>query len=115
MLGNTVPAPSDPRINLNNQPWSLPVVFDATTASLRWQQRLSADWRFSAHAATQRLRTDDRVAFPFGCTDTDGTYYPDRYCPSGNFDLYDFRSENERRRSDVLDLSLQGQGPRPGR
>ena len=108
LLGNTVPEPSDPRLNLNNQPWSLPVVFKATTASLRWQQKLGRDWRFVAHAATQQLRTDDRVAFPYGCTDTDGTYYADRYCPNGSYDLYDFRSENERRRSDALDLSLQG-------
>ena len=112
MLGNTVPAagnvPNSARNNLNNQPWSLPVVFDATTASLRWQQRLSADWRFTAHLATQQLRTDDRVAFPFGCTDPNATYYADRYCPDGTFDLYDFRSENEKRRSDVIDLSVQG-------
>ena len=108
LLGNTVPEPGDPRLNLNNQPWSLPVVFKATTASLRWQQKLSNDWRFVAHAATQQLRTDDRLAFPYGCTDTDGTYYADRYCPNGTYDLYDFRSENERRRSDALDLSLQG-------
>jgi iron complex outermembrane recepter protein len=108
LLGNRVPEPGDARTNLNNQPWSLPVVFDGTTASLRWQQQLSPDWRWVAHAATQQLRTDDRVAFPFGCTDTNGTYYADRYCPSGNFDLYDFRSENERRRTHALDLSVQG-------
>jgi len=108
LLGNSVPEPGDPRLNLNNQPWSLPVVFKATTASLRVQQKLGNDWRFIAHAATQQLRTDDRLAFPFGCTDTDGTYYADRYCPNGTYDLYDFRSENERRRSDALDLSLQG-------
>ena len=112
MLGDTLPAPTNPpnsaRINLNNQPWSLPVVFDATSASLRWQQRLSTDWRATVHIATQQLRTDDRVAFPFGCTAADGTYYADRYCPDGTFDLYDFRSENERRRSSVIDVSLQG-------
>ena len=108
MLGNSVPQPGDPRLSLNNQPWSLPVVMDATTASLRWQQKLGADWRFVAHAATQRLLTDDRLAFPFGCSDVDGTYYADRFCPNGTYDLYDFRSENERRRSDALDLSLQG-------
>jgi len=108
MLGNTVPSPGDPRLSLNNQPWSLPVVFDATTASVRVQQKLSSDWKFIGHAATQQLRTDDRLAFPFGCTDTDGTYYADRYCPNGTYDLYDFRSENERRRTDALDLSLQG-------
>lgn len=112
LLGASLPAPADARINLNNQPWSLPVVFDANTASLRWKQRLTADWNFTAHLATQQLRTDDRVAFPFGCTDPnpapDGTYYADRYCPNGNFDLYDYRSENERRRLDVIDLSVQG-------
>ncbi len=112
LLGSRVPAPVDPRLSLNNQPWSLPVVMDGTTASLRWQQRLSSDWRFVAHAATQQLKTDDRIAFPFGCFSPDpapdGTYYPDRYCPDGTFDLYDFRSENERRRTDALDLSLHG-------
>ncbi len=54
LLGDGVPAPVDPLINLNNQPWSQPVVFDGTTASLRIQQRLGADWKVIAHAATQR-------------------------------------------------------------
>lgn len=112
LLGDRVPDPADPRINLNNQPWSLPVVLDGDTASLRWRQRLANGWQFTAHAATQRLRSDDRIAFPFGCFSPDpapdGTYYPDRYCPDGTFDLYDFRSENERRRSDSIDVSLQG-------
>ncbi len=108
LLGNNVPAVPDPGINLNDQPWSLPTVFDATTASLRVTQKLGDDWRIVAHGVTQRLRTDDRTAFPFGCTASDGTYYPDRYCPDGTFDLYDYRSEDERRRSDALDLSLHG-------
>lgn len=112
LLGDSVPAPVDPRINLNNQAWAQPVVLDGDTASLRWRQKLAGGWQFTAHAATQRLRSDDRIAFPFGCFDPepapDGTYYADRYCPNGNFDLYDFRSENERRRTDALDLSLQG-------
>lgn len=105
LLGNTVPAPADPRINLNNQPWSLPVVFASTTASLRYTQRINADWRFTAHAATQQLKTDDRIAFPFGCG-AEGNF--DRYCSDGTFDLYDFRSENEKRRTDALQLELQG-------
>ncbi|MEO6407431.1 MAG: TonB-dependent receptor, partial [Burkholderiaceae bacterium] len=113
LLGSAVPAPVDPRINLNNQPWSLPVVLEGTIASLRWQQRLVDDWRMRIALATQRLRSDDRVAFPFGCFDPspapDGTYYADRYCPAGTFDLYDFRSENERRRTDAFEASVQGQ------
>src|SRR5262249_45224565 len=38
----------------------------------------------------------------------DGTYYGDRYCPDGTLDLWDYRSENEQRRQDVIDLSLHG-------
>ncbi|WP_428423518.1 TonB-dependent siderophore receptor [Methylibium sp.] len=107
LLGNRVPDARsvDPRLNLNNQPWSLPVVLDGNTASLRLQQRLSADWSAKAHYATQQLRTDDRLAFPFGCG-AEGNF--DRYCSDGSYDLYDFRSENEHRRTDALDLSLQG-------
>ena len=105
MLGNTVPAPGDPRLSLNNQPWSLPVVFNATTASLRLQQKVANDWRFIAHAATQRLRTDDRLAFPFGCS-KEGNY--DRYCSDGSFDYYDFQSDNEHRNTDTVQLSLEG-------
>ncbi len=108
LLGDRVPAPVDPRINLNNQAWSQPVVLQGTTASLRWQQKLAAGWKFVAHAASQRLTSDDRIAFPFGCTDSGGTYYADRYCPNGNFDLYDFRSEDERRRTDAIEFSLGG-------
>ena len=33
---------------------------------------------------------------------------PTATAPNGNFDLYDFRSENERRRSSTLDVSLHG-------
>jgi len=111
VLGDAVPdaARIDPRININNQPWSLPVVFTAQTASLRWRQRLAADWQFTAHGAVQELRNDDRAAFPFGCTDAaSGTYYMDRYCPDGSLDLYDYRSEGERRRVVALDLRFEG-------
>jgi iron complex outermembrane recepter protein len=114
MLGNSVPDARavDPRINLNNQAWTQPVVLQGDTASLRITHRFDADWSLVAHGATQRLRSDDRIAFPSGCFDPnpppDGTYYADRYCPDGSFDLYEFRSDNERRRTDALDVSVAG-------
>jgi iron complex outermembrane receptor protein len=108
LLGNTLPAPGDPRINLNDQPWSQPGVFDATTGSLRVRQRLATDWHLVVHGMRQHLRTDDRVAFPFGCTAQNGTYYSDRYCPDGTFDLYDYRSMDEQRQSDALDAHVEG-------
>ncbi len=114
LLGNSVPDARgiDPRININNQAWSLPVVLDGNSASLRVTQRLDADWSVTVHAAIQRLRSDDRIAFPFGCSDPNpvptGTYYPDRYCPDGTLDLYEFRSDGERRDTDALDVSVAG-------
>jgi iron complex outermembrane receptor protein len=118
MLGNSVPRAKsiDPRINLNHQPWSQPVVMDGNTASLRWQQQLSPEWRFSAHAMTQRLRSDDRTAFPYGVYNADYTCpdWCDRFAPDGSFTYWQYVSDNERRTSDALDLSVTGRATTGG-
>jgi len=113
MLGDRVPSAGDvdPRTNLNNQAWSRPVVFDGTTASLRWTQGLGTDWKLVADAVTQQLRTDDRIAFPFGCS-SEGNF--DRYCSDGSFDLYDYRSERERRDSFAGSIRLEGRASLAG-
>ncbi len=112
MLGNAVPDARniDPRINLNNQTWSQPVVLAGNTASLRVSQRLDADWSVVAHAMTQRLRNDDRAAFPFGVYDPNTFLCTlcDRFAADGTFTLWQFVSDNERRRTDALDLSRIG-------
>ena len=107
LLGGRLPAAGsiDPRTNLNNQPWSLPVVFDGTTGSLRYTHAVSNDWTVVAHAMQQRLATEDRVAFPYGCSSEDNYT---RYCSDGSFDLYDYRSEGEKRNSTALDVSASG-------
>ena len=74
-------------------------------ASLRFTQALTGDWRWSAQLGTQRLKSDDFTAFPFGCG-AEGNF--DRFCSDGTFDFYDFRSENERRRQDAASLNLKG-------
>jgi iron complex outermembrane recepter protein len=106
LLGNQLPA-ANPRININTQPWSLPVELQGTTASLRFEQALTNDWRWSAQMGTQRLKSQDRVAFPFGA-DCYGVGVCDRYAANGDYDLYDFRSENERRTTNALQLQLKG-------
>jgi iron complex outermembrane receptor protein len=107
LLGDSVPDASriDPRINLNNQPWSKPVVLNGDTASLRLQHRLNESWRAIAHAGAQRLKSNDRLAFPFGCSAEENF---DRYCSDGTYDLYDYRSDGERRDTHALDLGLRG-------
>lgn len=104
----------DPRLNLNNQPWSQPVVFDNLHASLRVQQQLTDGWRAQAALGLQRLNTDDRLAYAFGLdcneySDFSGTFYCDRFGPDGRFDLYDYRSENEHR--DTTAVQAEASGP----
>ncbi len=108
LLGSALPA-ADPRININNQPWSLPVELQGTTGSLRFEQAINHDWRWSAQWGGQRLTSNDRAAFPFGCTDSNGIdYYADRYCPNGDVDLFDYRSENEARKTNAVQAQLKG-------
>jgi iron complex outermembrane recepter protein len=105
LLGKVLPAPVDPRLNLNNQPWSQPSHFDALTGSIRFEQAINADWRWSAQAASQQLKTDDRVAYASGCS---AEKRFDRYCANGTFDVYDYRSDNEQRGQKAASLNLKG-------
>jgi iron complex outermembrane receptor protein len=107
LLGNRLAPVPSPHLNLNNQPWSQPSVFGALTGTLRIEQALNADWRWSAQIGQQRLKTDDRLAYAFGCS-TESIGPPYRYCSDGTYDMYDFRSENERRRLTAAQLKLKG-------
>jgi iron complex outermembrane receptor protein len=108
LLGARLPDPSviDPRINLNQQAWTLPVVLAGTTGSVRASHVTTGGTELAVHAMRQDLRNDDRVAFPYGCS-ASGLW--DRYCADGSFDVYDYRSEGERRVTDALELSARGQ------
>jgi iron complex outermembrane receptor protein len=105
LLGNNLPAVPNPRLNLNNQPWSQPSVFNALTGTLRYTQAINSDWKWTAQVGQQRLKSQDRLAYAFGCS-AEGNY--DRFCSNGTYDMYDFRSENERRLQQAANLGLQG-------
>jgi iron complex outermembrane recepter protein len=107
LMGKTLPA-SNAKLNINNQAWSQPVVLDGLTGTIKFEQAINSNWRWSAQAGTQQLTSQDRVAFPFGCTDGKN-YYANTYCPNGNFDLYDFRSDNESRLTSNAKLEIKGQ------
>jgi iron complex outermembrane receptor protein len=114
MLGTVVPDPHaiDPRINLNDQPWSLPVVEQGNTMSLRYTQALNAQWRVKVHALQQQLVSNDHLAFAYGLYDP-VSYDCEPYCHSfssdGHFSIWDFRSDNERRQTRDLDVSIDGE------
>ena len=110
LLDRTLPPTVDGTRNITRQPWSQPGVYDALTSSVRLKQNLESGWLWTTQLGTQHLRTDDRLAFAYGSDCTDPNYtYCHSYSPTGNFDIYDFRSNNEKRITEALQTELSGQ------
>lgn len=113
LLGGSVPSAAgvDLRRNLNDQPWRQPVVMNGDTASVKVTQRLGADWRVTLHGMQQRLKSDDRTAFPYGVYDPvnyDCPTWCDGFAPDGSFTYWEFISNNERRTSTSLQAMVAG-------
>ena len=103
---NTLPSPIYGQNNFSKQSWSVPGVFNGLTGTMRLKQKLENGWLWTTQFGAQRLKTDDRLSYAYGCY-AEGNY--DRFCSDKTFDLYDYRSENERRTSDALQTELTGQ------
>lgn len=110
LLGTRLPSVREfsPALNLNNQPWSTPVQLQGDTGTLRWKQALGEGWKSSVTYGEQRLKSNDRAAFPYGCTDP-SLGYVYNYCSNGDFELYDYRSDHEVRVTRALLAQVDGQ------
>jgi iron complex outermembrane receptor protein len=100
-----LPPTVDGTRNITRQPNSLPGVFDGQTGTLRWRHLLNNGWIWSTQAGLQHLRADDRLVYASGCP----TAPTDRFCSNGDFEIRDYRSDNERRNNDVVQTDLRGQ------
>ncbi|MCU0951173.1 MAG: TonB-dependent siderophore receptor [Burkholderiaceae bacterium] len=108
-VAESLPSPSQlgPRSNLNNQPWSQPFDSRSRVGTARVSMPLGSQWRLTAAGLLQRTTTHDRLAFPDGCS-TGPTYVYPGLCGNFDVDIYDYRSDNERRNTTVFDLALDG-------
>ena len=112
-FAGVVPDPHaiDPHINLNDQAWSLPVVLQGNTMSLRFTQALAPDWQVKVQALQQRLVSNDHLAFAFGLYNADGTdcsNYCNTFGPNGQYSIWDFLSDDELRQTRDFDVSVNG-------
>ena len=115
-VATVLPPPIDPRINLNAQPWTQPFQSRETTGSLRLTQQLAYDWELGLRLAEQRSVTNDRIAFPDGCSQWTVQVPPGQYVYPGlcqinghdYMDVYQFISDREQRNMQVLDVYLHG-------
>ena len=106
-VGDTLPALINPRLNLNNQAWSLPFQSRSTTAQIALNHRLNDDWQARFAANAQATTINDRLTFPDGCSSATSYVYPG-LCGNGDVDIYDYRSEGEQRRLASWDAHLEG-------
>lgn len=106
LLGSQLPSDIEPDKNLNQQSWSLPVEFNNLIGSAQIKKTFTKSTELIFSILNQSILTNDRLAFPYGCT-SEGNF--DRYCSDGTFDLYDYRSENEKRNNQVYKLALNHQ------
>ena len=115
-VATVLPPPIDPRINLNAQPWTQPFQSRETTGSLRLTQQVASGWELGLRLAEQRSVTNDRIAFPDGCSQWTVQAPPGQYVYPGlcqinghdYMDVYQFISDDEKRNMQVLDAYLHG-------
>ena len=106
-VGDTLPTRINPRLNLNNQSWSLPFQTTTSTAQVALNHRFNADWQARIAANVQTSKLNDRIAFPDGCSNATNYVYPG-LCANGDVDVYDYRSEGEKRKVSSWDAYLDG-------
>jgi iron complex outermembrane recepter protein len=95
------------RLNLNNHSWSLPVQSRTLQLTTTLARRISSQWQSSFSLAHFASKLNDRVAFPDGCGNGANYIYPG-LCGNGDVDIYDFRSDNERRKLTSWEAKLDG-------
>jgi iron complex outermembrane recepter protein len=108
-VGDRLPAVPRATVNLNNQSWSQPFESRSQAGSLRYLFAVNEQFQAGARLGWQNIRTQDRIAFPDGCS-ADVTYVYPGLCANGDVDVYDFRSENEQRNTRSADAFLRGKG-----
>jgi iron complex outermembrane receptor protein len=87
-------------IQLNRYSWVLPTEIKSLNTGLKIDHELDDTNRIFFHLSRSEVKINDRQAYPYGVSDG-GTF-----SSGGDFAVIDFRSENELRRNDQIQLGL---------
>jgi iron complex outermembrane receptor protein len=87
-------------IQLNRYNWVLPTEIKSLNTGLKIDHELNDNNRIFFHLSRSEVKINDRQAYPYGVSDG-GTFSSE-----GDFAVMDFRSENELRRNDQIQLGL---------
>jgi len=110
--GTTVPVDVSPDVMLGYQWWAKPNTYDDFNAIVRLDHNFSGHWRFFVAGDFSHTLLDDNIAWPYGCyyaASCANSSTPYFFSPTGDYDVYDYRSPGELRINDQFQAILQGQ------
>ncbi|KJK19489.1 TonB-dependent siderophore receptor [Pseudomonas sp. 2(2015)] len=100
--GNSLPHGIDPHDRLAYQHWANPVSIDSLNLGGRFEYRFSDNWTGSVSASRSKVVIDDYSSFAWGSSE--GAYFSE----AGDYDIYDYRSPDDTRRTDEAQVALNG-------
>ncbi|MBH3428724.1 TonB-dependent siderophore receptor [Pseudomonas alkylphenolica] len=100
--GNSLPHGIDPHDRLAYQPWAKPVTIDSLNLGGRFEYRFDDTWTGTLSASRSKVIIDDYSAFAWGSSE--GAYFSQ----AGDYDIYDYRSPDDTRRTDEAQAALNG-------
>jgi iron complex outermembrane receptor protein len=111
--GTTIPTDVNPSTMLGEQPWAKPNTFDVFNTSVRLERTFTENWRAYVMGGKSRSLIDDNIAYPYGCyyeaaCNTGSSPEPWFFSPTGDYDVYDYRSPGELRIDDQFEAILLG-------
>ncbi|MDD2056008.1 TonB-dependent siderophore receptor [Pseudomonas sp. GD03860] len=100
--GNSLPHDIDPHDRLAYQQWANPVSIDSLNLGTRFEYRFNDTWTGSLSASHSKVVIDDYSSFAWGSSE--GAYFSS----AGDYDIYDYRSPDDTRRTDEAQAALNG-------
>jgi len=110
LLGNaSLPHGIDPKDRLAWQDWAKPVKSDSLNLGGRFEYRFNDAWTGALSASRSRVVIDDYSSFAWGCYGAASCPgLGNSFSPDGDYDIYDYRSPDDTRRTDEAQASLTG-------
>lgn len=102
--GNALPHGIDPGDRLAYQHWAKPVQNNSLNLAGRFEYRFNEAWTGTLSASRSKVVIDDYSAFAWGSEDG----WQSHFSPEGDYDIYDFRSPDDTRRTDEAQAMLSG-------
>ncbi|POG06282.1 TonB-dependent receptor [Pseudomonas putida] len=102
--GSELPHGIDPSDRLAYQHWAKPVQNDSLNLGGRFEYRFNEAWTSTLSASHSKVVIDDYSAFAWGSEGGRQSHFS----PEGDYDIYDFRSPDDTRRTDEAQAMLKG-------